>query len=329
MFDMTLSVLGMYNCYPELLSATNFILPQGVDRDTLLPRILAETAELEAVYPRPEIMAVVLRAWSAARSPAWTRMLQALTEDYNALYNYDRHETEETEHEEQSTVDRDRTTTDTISKTTSDRVTKTRSDTEHEDTDTTTAETRTDNLTATRTDNLTATRTDNLSEAVTETVDDATSSSSTTTDQVTGYNATTFVDDKKAVVSGSGTVDRDRTQSRTNTGTQATANTGTQATANTGTQTHGGTAEQDRDREYTSSETNSASSSETGSVSRRDIDSQTEDGTRQVSRTLHAYGNIGTVTAAKMLAEELQVRGTDIYTIITREFTEYFCLGVY
>lgn len=94
MSDLTLSLLGMYNQDETILNATNFPLPEDVDRDVLVPLILAETAELEIVYPDPATLKVVLKAWANARAPAWQRMIDALDEEYNPLHNYDRHEEE-------------------------------------------------------------------------------------------------------------------------------------------------------------------------------------------------------------------------------------------
>ncbi len=56
--------------------------------------ILSETADLELVYPDPETLCTVVKAWSHARLPAWERMVTALTEEYNPIHNYDRHEDE-------------------------------------------------------------------------------------------------------------------------------------------------------------------------------------------------------------------------------------------
>lgn len=92
--NITLSVMGMYNQDAEILDAAHFLLPEGVDRDTIIPLILAETAELEVLYPRPDTMKIVVKAWSYARLPSWERMLAALEEEYNPLHNYDRTEVE-------------------------------------------------------------------------------------------------------------------------------------------------------------------------------------------------------------------------------------------
>lgn len=94
MSDITLSILGMYNQDNEILDDQHLYLPEGVDRSTIIPLILSETAELEVLYPRPDTMKTVVKAWSFARLSAWERMLDALEEEYNPLHNYDRTEVE-------------------------------------------------------------------------------------------------------------------------------------------------------------------------------------------------------------------------------------------
>lgn len=201
MNDMTLSLLGMYQQDETILNSTNFPLPEGVTRETLLPLILSETAELEIVYPDPATFKIVCKAWANARGPAWERMVETLNNEYDPLHNYDRTETEQ--------IDDAETIEDA------------------------------------------------------ETVNDVTGG--TTTGQTTGFNANTFSDDKKTIDSGS--LDRDRSF--------------------------------DRGRTYGR------------------------------ERTMRAYGNIGVTTSQEMATAELDLRKTDIYRIITDEFTRYFCILVY
>lgn len=116
---MTLSILGIYNQDETVLNATNFPLPQTVDRDVLVPMILSETAEFEVIYPDPATLKIVIKAWATARAPAWQRMIDALDEEYNPLHNYDRHE-EETIDDAEAIDD---TTQTTLSDTTTGQVT--------------------------------------------------------------------------------------------------------------------------------------------------------------------------------------------------------------
>lgn len=87
-----LSLLGIYNVDPTILDSTNFPLPTGISHEVLDPILLAETAELEILYPEPSTLATVIRAWSMARGPAWAKMATALAAEYNPIHNYDRTE---------------------------------------------------------------------------------------------------------------------------------------------------------------------------------------------------------------------------------------------
>lgn len=96
---MLISLMTLYNQDSSILNSTNFPLPTGVSHDNLDPLLLAETAELELLYPEPSTLKTVIKAWATARNPAWARMILALTEEYNPLHNYDRQESWTDEHE--------------------------------------------------------------------------------------------------------------------------------------------------------------------------------------------------------------------------------------
>ena len=51
---LQIGLLTMYNEDPTILDSTYFPLPEGVDHTTLDPLLLAETAELEILYPELE-----------------------------------------------------------------------------------------------------------------------------------------------------------------------------------------------------------------------------------------------------------------------------------
>ena len=110
-----LSLLGIVNADPTVINDTNFPLPNGLTHDTLDPMLLAETAELEILYPEPTTLSTVIKAWSTARVPAWAKMAEALNAQYNPIHNYDRTEswTEEHkgEHSKAGTTDNSGTST--------------------------------------------------------------------------------------------------------------------------------------------------------------------------------------------------------------------------
>lgn len=85
-----LSILGMYNYDPTIFD--NLALPEGIDRDTLLQQILFDNAGLSLYITEPETLRTAIGFWSRSQSINWERLARALTEDYNPLHNYDRHE---------------------------------------------------------------------------------------------------------------------------------------------------------------------------------------------------------------------------------------------
>lgn len=85
-----LSVLGLYSYDNTIFD--NMVLPDGVDRETLVNNIITELAELELLYPSAPFMATMLSIWSYKELPTWERAYKAVTEEYNPLHNYDRYE---------------------------------------------------------------------------------------------------------------------------------------------------------------------------------------------------------------------------------------------
>lgn len=87
----TLTVLGLYQWDPTLFD--DFSVPEQLNKDVLIDSIILECADLEVTLPNYDIFKRMLSSWSASRSNAWAHMYNALTEEYNALHNYDRTET--------------------------------------------------------------------------------------------------------------------------------------------------------------------------------------------------------------------------------------------
>ena len=97
----------------------------------------------------------------------------------------------------------------------------------------------------------------------------------------------------------------------------------------------------DRNEEWTDTANNTATSS--GSVlnkvngynaptltdSGKAETSDTTNGSGTNAHTGRVHGNVGVTTNQQMIREELNLRKTDIYEIITREFIEKFCILVY
>ena len=116
-----ITLIGLYNHEPTLFD--NMILPAGYNKDTLIETLMLEHGEKCVMYPEPEFMkysiGIVSRKWQLELE----RIYEALTAEYNPIWNYDRYEEiddkrdknwgEKTEADYDSTLDRNTTDTRT------------------------------------------------------------------------------------------------------------------------------------------------------------------------------------------------------------------------
>lgn len=86
----TMSLLGLYQWNNLLFSEMQ--LPDGVDRDTMIDNLLAETAELEVIYPDYRFMQAMIGRWSAKELPIWEHLLETTKYVYDPIENYNRYE---------------------------------------------------------------------------------------------------------------------------------------------------------------------------------------------------------------------------------------------
>lgn len=83
----TLSILGLYSYDTSLFD--RLVLPERVDKDTLIENIISECAELEVLYSDPDYMKYAIGVWSNKELPTWYRVLKTSELEYNPLYNVD------------------------------------------------------------------------------------------------------------------------------------------------------------------------------------------------------------------------------------------------
>lgn len=86
----TVSLLGLSRFNPGILG--ELVLPDGLDADLVKDNLLAETAELEVIYPDAVFMQAMIGRWSHKELPIWTRLYKTTLLDYNPIENYDRTE---------------------------------------------------------------------------------------------------------------------------------------------------------------------------------------------------------------------------------------------
>lgn len=87
---MTLTILGLYQYDNRIFDG--LVVPQGVDKETLINNILSESAEFEVLYPEPRFLSNAIAAWSAKELPVWEKLVETLHYEYDPISNYDRNE---------------------------------------------------------------------------------------------------------------------------------------------------------------------------------------------------------------------------------------------
>lgn len=85
-----LSILGLYNYDNSIFNL--FVVPDGMDKELIINNILLECAEMEIIYPEPDIMKYAIGLWSNKQLESWERMYKAMQLEYDPIYNYDRFE---------------------------------------------------------------------------------------------------------------------------------------------------------------------------------------------------------------------------------------------
>lgn len=99
-----LTLIGMYNYDSTLFDSV--ILPEGYDKQTFIDSLLLEHGEKCVMYTDVDFMKFSLGVVGKKWYHEFERIYRALTEDYNPLHNYDRHEeyTDTTERKAGGTV---------------------------------------------------------------------------------------------------------------------------------------------------------------------------------------------------------------------------------
>ena len=89
--SITLSPLGLYNWDESIFDLMQ--IPSALDKPTLVQNLLAETAELEVLYPNPVVFKNLVGVWSAKQIDIWNRLYATTQYEYNPIENYNRYET--------------------------------------------------------------------------------------------------------------------------------------------------------------------------------------------------------------------------------------------
>ena len=85
-----LSILGLWNYNNEIFDL--MVIPQAVNRDTLITNILTECSDFSLLYPDYDFMKTLIGRWSTIEAGVWDAMLRSTQLEYNPIENYDRYE---------------------------------------------------------------------------------------------------------------------------------------------------------------------------------------------------------------------------------------------
>lgn len=85
-----LTMIGLYNYDNALFD--DMLLPADINKGDLINTFLLNYGEYPVIYPRWDTMKFALGVWSKKWYHSIERIIYAMTEDYNPLHNFDRHE---------------------------------------------------------------------------------------------------------------------------------------------------------------------------------------------------------------------------------------------
>ena len=86
----SLSILGLYEWNEGIFD--NLELPDGIDRDILIPEIVTQCSDFCLLYPDYDFMRMLIGVWSKKEQRIWEDLLRSETFEYNPIENYDRYE---------------------------------------------------------------------------------------------------------------------------------------------------------------------------------------------------------------------------------------------
>ena len=303
--NANLSPLGLYewdNTIFDLMS-----IPSELDKNTLIDNLLAQTAELEVLYPNPVVFKNLVGVWSNKQIDIWNRLYATTQYKYNPIENTDRYETGSNGGSGRTMHSGTDTTADTTTHSGTDR--------------------RTEAITTGGKDTTKETKKDGGSETENITGNTAQSGSDTVTGEDTkGHWKAGF--DSVASGADDGLVKETRDQDNAQTTTEygkAENTTGNRAT------TFGKTENNTEELSYGKTENVNEQTTYGQTISRQGNTTHGEqvETINEGSHTLHTHGNIGTMTTQQLIREQRSIELFNLYDIIIEDFKMRFCILIY
>lgn len=83
----TIPLMALYRSRPTMFDG--FTLPEGLNKNDLVDRLILEIGELEATYTNPLVMQDAIGFWSRSRVEIWQKIYDIMTYEYNPIWNVD------------------------------------------------------------------------------------------------------------------------------------------------------------------------------------------------------------------------------------------------
>ena len=302
---VNLSPLGLYNWDQTIFDLMQ--IPEALDKDTLVDNLLAETAELEVLYPNPVVFKNLVGVWSAKQIDIWNRLYATTQYEYNPIENYNRYETGSDSGTGRTTHSGTDTTTET---------------TTHGGTDG-----RTEAISTGGKDTLDMTRREGGTEGKTGTIEmeqggqDQTEGTDTKGHWIAGFDSQPSGQDDGLVKQT-----RDQDDATTTTTYGKTEDTDTSETTTFGkTETNKDETTYGRTESVQETKTYGETINKSGGLTHGEQVATTNEGEHE----LHAHGNIGVTTTQKLIREQRAIDLFNLYDIIIEDFKMRFCILVY
>lgn len=309
-----LSPMGLYNWDSTIFDL--LVIPEALDRDTLINNLLLETAELEVLYTSPVTFRYAVGQWSKKELDIWERLYATTQYEYDPIENYNRYE----DGSDGSTVETKHTGTDT----TTDGIMHGGTDTKAVNTTQGGSDATARNGTANVADGGTEGETGNYQ--IANGGNDTVTGSEEKGHWVAGFDAPAPTAQNDGLVKQT----RDESDSSVTTayGKTESGNNGktttfgkTQATMTTDNETTNYGKSETVQEAITHGET----ISRTVGLAHGENVKTTNDGEHE----LHAHGNIGVTTTQELIKEQRQIERFNIYDFIIEDFKMRFCVLVY
>lgn len=84
---ITATLINMYQWEPTVFD--DLQLPAAINKDDFITRLLIDSGEQEVTITHPAVMKRAIGAWSRGKLPAWNKILNIESLEYNPIWNVD------------------------------------------------------------------------------------------------------------------------------------------------------------------------------------------------------------------------------------------------